>query len=359
MASELKVGLIGVNTAGGWAAEAHVPALEVVDGLRLTAVAARTQAGAEAAADVFGVERAYGGGHALIADPEIAIVTVATRVPDHRDLIRAALAAGKHVYSEWPLGAGSQQARAVADAASVAGVKHAVGLQLRASPAVRAARDLLVAGALGRPLSVSAVSTTAGFGPDVPPQFAYLEDPATFANLVTIQGAHTLDLLIALGGPPTFLTALASRQFPRIQVGDPRRLRARTTYDHLLVQGRDAAGTPFALEVAGGRIREPLFHLDIVGAKGRLRLDGGAPRGLQAGRLGLIRDGERQFVDEGPFGGLPDAAVNVAGVYQALRDDIRHGTSTVTDFAHAAHLTRLIEDVLTAAETGTRYPAGT
>ena len=37
--------------------------------------------------------------------PDIDLVTVATRVPDHRELVLAALAAGKHVYCEWPLGA--------------------------------------------------------------------------------------------------------------------------------------------------------------------------------------------------------------------------------------------------------------
>lgn len=347
---ELKVGIIGVNTSGGWAAEAHVPAVQAVDGLHLAAVASGSQAAADEAAQAFGVGKAYGDGLALIADSDIDVVTVATRVPSHRDLLLAALAAGKHVYSEWPLGAGSQQAREIASAARSAGVKHAIGLQLRESPAVRMARDILSSGALGRLLSVSVFSTTAGFGPDVPPQFAYLEDPATFANMVTIQGAHTLDLLIALGGPLEFMTALGSRQFPQIQVGEPRQPRERTTFDHLLMQGRHATGTPFVLEVAGGRTRETPFHLDLVGEKGCLRLDGGAPRGVQSGRIGLIRDGERQTVDESRFAGLPDAAVNVAGVYNALRDDIMSGTTTVTDFEHAVRLTRLIEDTLKGSQ---------
>jgi predicted dehydrogenase len=354
MAAVLKVGIIGVNTSGGWAAEAHVPAVQAVDGLHLAAVAAGSQAAADEAARAFGVEKAYGDGLALIADPGIDVVTVATRVPGHRDLLLAAMAAGRHVYSEWPLGAGLQQACEIADAARSAGIQHAIGLQLRESPAVRMARDIVGSGALGRTLSVSVSSTTAGFGPDVPPQFAYLEDPATFANLMTIQGAHTIDLLIALAGPLAFMTALGSRQFPLIEVGEPRRPRERNTFDHLLMQGRHATGAPFALEVAGGRTGETPFHLDLVGEKGRLRLDGGAPRGLQSGRIGLIRDGDRQAVDEGPFAALSDAALNVAGVYAALRDDIRHGTSNVTDFGHAVRLTRLIEDALEASQVDVR-----
>ncbi|MCJ2038984.1 Gfo/Idh/MocA family oxidoreductase [Methylobacterium sp. J-059] len=350
MATELNVGIIGVNTSGGWAAEAHVPAVQAVDGLHLTAVAAGSPAAADEAAQAFDVAKAYGDGLALIADPDIDVVTVATRVPGHRDLLLAALAAGKHVYSEWPLGAGSHQAREIADAARSARVKHAIGLQLRESPAVRMARDILRSGALGRALSASVSSTTAGFGPDVPPQFAYLEDPATFANMVTIQGAHTVDLLIALAGPLASMVALGSRQFPQIAVGAPRQLRERITFDHLLMQGRHATGAPFTLEVAGGRTGKTPFHLDLVGETGHLRLVGGAPRGLQSGRIGLIRDGEPQNINEGPFAALSDAAVNVAGVYAALRDDIRHDTSTVTDFEYAVRLTRLIEDVLTTPQ---------
>lgn len=350
---ELKVGIIGVNTSGGWAAEAHIPAVQAVDGLHLTAVAAGSQVAADEAAQAFGLAKAYGNGLALIADPDIDVVTVATRVPGHRDLLLAALAAGKHVYSEWPLGAGSHQAREIADAARSAGVRHAIGLQLRESHAVRMAQDIVASGALGPTLSVSVSSTTAGFGPDVPPQFTYLEDPLTFANMVTIQGAHTVDLLIALAGPLASMSSLGSRQFPRIAVGAPCQPRARITFDHLLMQGRHATGAPFALEVAGGRTGGTPFHLDLVGEKGHLRLDGGAPRGLQAGRIGLIRDGNRQAIDEGPFAPLSDAAINVAGVYAALRDDIVCGTANAADFAHAVRLTRLIEDVLAAAQIDT------
>ena len=186
MANELKVGIIGVNTTGGWASEAHVPAVKALDGLTLAAVATSRQETADEAAHAFGAGKADASGLALIADPDIDVVTVATRVPDHRALLLAAVAAGKHVYSEWPLGAGSAEAREIAGAARSAGVKHAIGLQLRGSLAVKQARAILASGALGRVLSISTSSTTAGFGPDVPPQFSYLEDPASFANMVTI-----------------------------------------------------------------------------------------------------------------------------------------------------------------------------
>lgn len=358
MASNLRVGIIGANASGGWAGEAHVPAVEALAGMTLAAVATNSQKTADAAARAFGVDKAYSDGFALIADPEIDIVTVATRVPDHRNLLLTAIAAGKHVYSEWPLGRGTAEASEIAKAAEAAGVKNAIGLQLRASPAVTQAREMIASGELGRILSFNALSTTAGFGPGVPPQFAYLEEPAAFANMVTIQGAHTLDLLLALGGSIESFSALGSRQFPETQVGEPREPQQRVTFDHLLAQGRFTANVPFTMEVAGGRTKQTPFHLDVVGERGILRLDGGSPRGLQAGRVGLLRDGERLGVDEGERRGLTDGALNVAGVYALLRDDIVCGSSTVTGFAHAVRLTRLIEDALASPNGEVREVRG-
>jgi predicted dehydrogenase len=217
MAGPLRVGIIGANARGGWAGISHVPAVQGLAGLVLAAVAANSQGSADQAAEALNVSKAYASGTSLIADPDIDVVTVATRVPDHRALVMAALSAGKHVYCEWPLERGSAESDEIARAAQAAGVHHVIGLQLRASPAVRAAQDRLASGGLGRLLSLSTFSSSAGFGPDVADPFVYLEDPAAFANLVTIQGAHTLDLIMALGGPLSALSALASWQFPEIK----------------------------------------------------------------------------------------------------------------------------------------------
>jgi hypothetical protein len=47
----------------------------------------------------------------------------------------------------------------------------------------------------------------------------YLEDPGNFANLITIQGAHTIDLAIAVAGALSDLSALATAQYPEILAG--------------------------------------------------------------------------------------------------------------------------------------------
>ena len=357
MDHELRVGVIGANAETGWARDSHIPALQRLDGVTLSAVAASNLAAAEQAAHAFGAEKAYEGGLSLIDDPEIDVVAVTTRVTNHREFVLGALAAGKHVYCEWPLGRGLLESREMAQAAAATKVHTAIGLQLRQSPQVKAAGELIASGKLGRILKVNAYSSTVGFGPTVPAPFVYLEDPGNFANLVTIQGAHTLDLLIALLGGFASLAATTSRQFPEIEVGDNQDRRQRTTFDHLLVQGHLRDGAPVSVEVAGGQADAP-FRIEIHGEKGALHLSGNAPRGLQSGRITLGGDTGGAVAEEGELTGFPDSAVNVAGVYAALRDDITQGTRRVSGFTHAEKLSALMEEILASAAEGRRRQFG-
>jgi predicted dehydrogenase len=274
-----------------------------------------------------------------------------------RELVLAAIAAGKHVYSEWPLGRDMAEVEKMAAAARAANVHTAIGLQLRGSPVVKRTHDLIASGAIGRILTMSAYSATAGFGPDVPAHYLYLENPANFANLITIQGAHTIDLAVAVAGPLAHLNALASSQYPRIKASNEKEDRERVTFDHLLLQSCLVRGSALSIEVSGGRPPETPFRMEIVGEIGVLRLDGGAPRGFQSGRLKLSLNGTPQTVDEASLAPIPDAAANVAGVYASLRDDLTRGAFATAGFDHAVKLTRLITDLLESSRTGIRVKA--
>lgn len=353
MASNLRVGMIGAKADGGWAREAHVPAVEAVAGLELVAVATRKQETADAAGAAFGVERAYGDPRDLIADPDIDIVTVAASVPAHRDLIVAALEAGKHVITEWPVGTSTAQTEEIAALGDKSGLRTAVGLQSRLNPAAERARDLVASGAIGRVVSATVFSSTAGFGRVVGDGELYLEEPETGMNLTTIQAAHTLDFALRLTGRLTSLSALTTTQFPVLEVGDPPRSYRRTLPDHVLVHGRLVEGGALAVQVAGGRAAgDTPLRMELVGETGVLSLDGGAARGFQAGVLDLRLDGEPVGIDDDATAALPDSVVNVARLYAALRDDIRHGTSTAPTFDDAVRLSHLVDDVLGAAATG-------
>ena len=189
----------------------------------------------------------------MFDDPEIDIVTVAVKVPDHHDLVLGALRAGKHVYCEWPLSPTRPQAIELASAAQAAGVKVAIGLQARTNPAVRRAAELIRQDAIGRMLGGRCYSTTAAWGGVVQPGMVFAEKPEAGVNLVIVQGAHTIDLLIALLGELADASALATRQYPHVQVGGEDRIIARDTFDHLIVQGRLEGGGALAAEIVGGR----------------------------------------------------------------------------------------------------------
>ena len=258
----LGVGIIGASAERGWAKISHVPAVQHLAGLELVAVASGNQAKADAAAKAFGAKVGYAEAKDLIQDPAVDIVTVAVKVPDHRELVLAALSAGKHVYCEWPLGRDLAETDELARAAKTAGVHAAIGLQTRMNPAARRARELISSGAIGRVLSARIYSSTMAFGPKIESAMAFAEDPASGVTLVTIQGAHTLDFAIALLGPFVDLTALTTIQYREVEVGDEARPQKRSVPDHLLVQARLASGG--ARSRPGGR-RASGFPVGSVG----------------------------------------------------------------------------------------------
>ncbi len=354
MSKALGVGIIGASAARGWAKDSHVPAVKGLQGLKLVAVAAGDEQKARAAAQAFGAPSGYASGIDLIQDPTVDIVTVAVKVPDHRELVLAAISAGKHVYCEWPLGKNLGESEEMAEAAKRAGIHTAIGLQMRSSAAVLQAREMLAQGTIGRLLTARILSNTAAFGPHVEPAMKFAEDDANGVTLVSIQGAHTFDLAIAILGEFASISALATTQYPEVKVGDTGKEQARRTSDHVFLQAKLASGVAVGIEVAGGRPPQAPTVFEVIGTGGSLTLRGGAMRGVQSGRLELQINGELQHLEEGEETTLPDAAVNVAGTYATLRNDIQNGTFDSTGFSHAVQLKHLVEAVLSSSRQGKR-----
>lgn len=348
----LGVGIIGANPERGWSTISHVPAVQALDGLELRAVATSDQASAKAAEAAFKA-KGYADAQALIADPAVDIVTVAVRVPAHRALVQAALDAGKAVYCEWPLGRDVADSQAIRDAATQAGVPVALGLQARFSPAVQRAAAMVADGAIGRVLSARLYSETVAFGAKTGAADAYLNDAANGATLLTIHGGHAMDAAIAILGPLADLRALLTTQHPQVPVEGGGDLR-RTIADDMRVMATLGSGAALSLQVTGGRGPDSRFMFEIIGENGVLRLTGGAPRGFQSGVLTLALDGTDQALPDPAAPNLPDTAVNVAGVYAALRDDIERRTTRSPDFAHAVRLAQLCDDVIIASTSGDR-----
>ena len=234
--NEIRVGIVGANAEKSWAKDSHVPAIKGVPGLRLAAVATRNERSAREAAQAFGAERWFSDPFVMIQDDQIDVVTIAVKVPAHRELVLAALEAGKAVFCEAPLG------RTVAEAeemARAAGSLHtAIGLQGRFNPAVRRAAELLSSGKIGRRLNARIVSTTSGFGPEMPSIYDYFNKTSSGANLLTITAGHTLDVVEAVLGAIVEVDARTEILWPAVRLTDIGEDSLREVADHVDVLGK-------------------------------------------------------------------------------------------------------------------------
>jgi predicted dehydrogenase len=150
---ELNVGLIGAGFMGKAHSLAYAampmffwpaPALPV----RRT-IAEATESLAEEASRRFGFQRYTGDWRTVVEDPEIDVVDIATPNHLHAEIAIAAAKAGKHIISEKPLARTSEEARAMYEAVTEAGVVHMVAFNYRRTPAVALAKKFIDEGAIG------------------------------------------------------------------------------------------------------------------------------------------------------------------------------------------------------------------
>ena len=144
------VGLIG---AGAFASTVLLPGLKAAGFERFVSVASASGLSARRLAERGGFEQAVSGAEAVIADPDVAVVVIATPHDTHAGLVTQALAAGKHVFCEKPLALSFDELDEVEAAWRATGTALFVGFNRRWSPAVSRARDLL--GGAGGPLALT------------------------------------------------------------------------------------------------------------------------------------------------------------------------------------------------------------
>src|SRR5688572_15417842 len=153
MANKIRLGFIGANVKSTWASQSHYPALAASPDVEMTAVCTTRAETAEAARKAFGAKLAFTDYRTMVASKEIDAVAVVVRVPSHYEPTRAAIEAGKHVYTEWPLGRTTAEAEELAALAKAKGVQTTVGLQSRVSPALLYMKELIETGYVGEVLA--------------------------------------------------------------------------------------------------------------------------------------------------------------------------------------------------------------
>ncbi len=151
--SEIGIGVIGMGWMGQvharsyWLVQQRFPAANVK--ARLLACSDNVAERAEEARERLGFEMATARWQDVIAHPDVQIVNIATPNNLHVEIVRAAAAAGKHIFCEKPVGRDPAETALIESIARRAGVLSFVGFNYRWAPMVMHARQLISEGALG------------------------------------------------------------------------------------------------------------------------------------------------------------------------------------------------------------------
>lgn len=267
--SEIGIGILG----GGYMGKAHAVAMSAVGAVfdtalrpRLEMVCASTPESAERYRKAYGFARATSDWMALVQDPRVEAIVIATPQTTHRAIAEAAIALGKPVFCEKPLGASLDDSAAVMAAAEAANVVNMVGFNYIRTPASRFARQLVASGELGRITWFRGEHTE-----------DFLADPAIPANWRTSGMAngtlgdlapHMINAALALMGPIASVMGCYETVHKTRPGGNV------TNDDHAQMMcrfGNGAMGHLYFSRVATGR--KMGYAYEITGTRGAIRFD--------------------------------------------------------------------------------------
>jgi predicted dehydrogenase len=365
--SKLGIGIIGVSPTRGWAATAHIPALRALPNYEIRALSASSAEAARAAGEAFGVSSVFSDHEQLVTQPDVDAVVVTVKVPHHRQLVAAALAAGKAVYCEWPLGRDLDDARAMAALAAEHGMRTVVGLQGRQAPATEFVQELLRDGYVGEVLSTTIVGLSVP-GASVIKANAYMLDNTNGANLLTIAVGHSLDALNYVLGEFAELSAVSDLRRPLMRIEGTGEEVVKTAADQIAVIGTLSSGATVSMHVREAVAGGTGFLWEINGTDGTLRITAdaafpgiypltvaGAHGRNEAAELAVPATLAQTWPALTSLQGAP--AFNVGRAYAAFAADVGNGTHTVPDFADAVRRHQVIAAIEQSAASGERVKA--
>ena len=141
------MGLVGAGFVGPH----HIDAVRRLGFVDVVAIACSSDESGREKAEALGVRKGYGSYQALLDDPDVQVVHIATPNHLHYEVTSAALAKGRHVVSDKPLAMTSAQAKRLVSEAQRAGVVAAVTFNYRGNPLVQQARLAIARGDIGSP----------------------------------------------------------------------------------------------------------------------------------------------------------------------------------------------------------------
>jgi predicted dehydrogenase len=355
----IRVGLVGI---GNWAIHGHVRVLKILRQYQLRALWSTRQDAARSAAATYGIEEVVGSLDALVNHPEVDLVVVLNTAPQHAETVRKAIAAGKHVYCEWPLTVSTETSQELVELANRAGVRHIVGLQRRLAPHNRYLRDLVQSGFVGKIRSVRIHVSMNAFGPERSQALRWTVPAENFSSAIAIYAGHFLDMLFTAVGWPQRVSALALNQFRTVTIRETHEVLPSTAPDQFVMIGRMAEDAVVAVHIEAGKRNGRGVQIDITGDAGDLRItntsafgdvgDDYRIEGAQGTDMPMQKLSIPLQYDRLPASNLPSAVLELAELYAAYADDVRTGSADTPTFADAVRLHRLIDAATRSTDEG-------
>ncbi len=339
VADRIRVGIVGATVTpggSGWGANAHVPALQALPGYELKAVCTAHEETAKASAEAFGAELAFHDMNAMVAHPDVDLIAVVVRVPLHKQLVMAAIEAGKPVCCEWPLGAHLAEATEMANSAQAAGLATMVGLQAQSDPAVMYARDIVANGEIGDIVSVN-LRVIVGAITERGDGRIWQGIRSNGANPMTIPGGHSIDALCYILGE---FAEVSARVTTRIDMWKHAVTGADFPVDApdtVTAAGLLKNGAEVSYQVASVPYNASGTRLEIYGRKGTLVLTSNSVNiGPSQLYLGIGTEAMAEMTPPDSYQLIPaDMAAgpgrNVAQAYARFADAIQSGKSGTAD----------------------------
>ena len=363
MSEKIRLGFVGANVNSTWASQSHFPALLASPDVELTAVCTTRPESAEEARQAFGAKFAFHDFREMASSPEIDAVAVVVRVPSHYEPTKAAIEAGKHVFTEWPLGRNTAEAEELAAMARDKGVQTAVGLQSRVSPALLFVKELIETDYVGEVLSCS-VTTMRDGALERPSSRAWQRDADLGAHTLTIANGHVIDALRFVAGNFARVSCMVSTQARQWYETDTQQFVEVTSPDNVRVSGQLESGAAASVHVGAVPWAGSGFRMEIYGREGSLIATGSvsSQRGEMLRVQGARGSHEMQDLDiPDRFNYVPPGfpqgdPFNIGQLYALFAEAIRTGQNRAPDFDVAVDLHRFVDRLKEASDSGRELP---
>jgi predicted dehydrogenase len=293
----VRVAVIGI----GFGQHVHVPAFRADGRAKVEAICASSLERAQAIAERLAIPRPFGDWRRVCVDPNVDAIAISVPAALQPEIIALAARHGKHVFCEKPLATTEAAAQAAFDDARAAGIVHAIDFEFRAIPHWQRAREICVAGTLGR-LRQAAITWRVETLAYRERRETWKTDAAAGGGTLALFGSHVLDYVEWLFGP---IARVAARLEPHDDAAGDARVDAWLQL---------ASGLPVVVSLAADAFCGAGHRVEVYGDDGTLVLDNPTKDYVQGFRLALATR-EKGCLEEimAPATGAADGRVLAVG----------------------------------------------